>query len=185
MSELKERLDNIRNLIQEKDFLEGKGLSNEVNIRIFCYNPKDEMLVKHFVDQLMNDKTLPCHLKEFNLYDVFLSICEDKGILHSISSMEIKRGKDFLRNQLARIINNTAYVAKMKSQISEDTDVILLTGIGDVFPFIRVHDILNAIQPEFPDIPILVFYPGTYDGRDVRLFNLLKKNSYYRAFNVI
>ena len=36
MSDIKERLDTLRKLIQEPDFLEGKGLSNEVNIRIFC-----------------------------------------------------------------------------------------------------------------------------------------------------
>ena len=45
MSELKERLDNLRALMQEPEFLEGKGLSNEVNIRIFCYDPSDEMMV--------------------------------------------------------------------------------------------------------------------------------------------
>ena len=32
MDELKKRLDNLRTLIQEPEFLEGKGLSNEVNI---------------------------------------------------------------------------------------------------------------------------------------------------------
>ena len=31
MSEIKERLDKVRALIQEPEFLEGKGLSNEVN----------------------------------------------------------------------------------------------------------------------------------------------------------
>lgn len=36
MSNLKERLDLLREEIQKQDFLEGKGLSNEVNIRIFC-----------------------------------------------------------------------------------------------------------------------------------------------------
>lgn len=45
MSKLMERLDNLRTLIQTSEFLEGKGLSNEVNIRIFCYNPKMEMAV--------------------------------------------------------------------------------------------------------------------------------------------
>ena len=43
MSNLMQRLDNLRRLIQEQEFLEGKGLSNEVNIRIFCYDPKEEI----------------------------------------------------------------------------------------------------------------------------------------------
>ena len=61
----------------------------------------------------------------------------------------------------------------------------MITGVGEVFPFIRVHDLLNAMQPEFPDVPILVFYPGSFDGRSMQLFNRLGKDSYYRAFSII
>ena len=68
MSKLTERLDTLRTLIQEPEFLEGKGLSNEVNIRIFCYNPKDEMIIRHFTEKLMADQSLKCHLIEYNLY---------------------------------------------------------------------------------------------------------------------
>ena len=66
MGELKERLDNLRVLIQKSEFLEGKGLSNEVNIRIFCYAPADEMLVRHFVEQIVTDQSMNCHLIEYN-----------------------------------------------------------------------------------------------------------------------
>ena len=79
---------------------------------------------------------------------------------------------------MSRMANNTAFVNKMKYEPHEAGDVLVITGVGDAFP-------LNAMQPEFPDVPILVFYPGNYDGRDVQLFNRLKKNPYYRAFNVI
>ena len=62
MSDIKERLDKVRALIQESEFLEGKGLSNEVNIRIFCYEPENEMVVRHFVNQLETDQSLDCLL---------------------------------------------------------------------------------------------------------------------------
>ena len=52
MGDIQKRLDNVRQMIQIQDFLEGKGLSNEVNIRIFCYEPRDEMAVRHFIEQL-------------------------------------------------------------------------------------------------------------------------------------
>ena len=80
MSELMERLDNLRALIQTPEFLEGKGLSNEVNIRIFCYDQKMEIAVRHFVEKLVTDQSLSCHVIEYNLYRVFLSICDDKRI---------------------------------------------------------------------------------------------------------
>lgn len=37
MSDITERLDHLKKTIQEDDFLQGKGLSNEVNIRMFCW----------------------------------------------------------------------------------------------------------------------------------------------------
>lgn len=171
--------------MQESEFLESKGLSNEVNIRIFCYDPSDEMVIRHFMEQVKADQSMNCNVIEYNLYEVFLSICEDKRIVNAIPSMEEKKGTEFIRDQMSRMANNTAFVNKMEYESHEIGDVIVITGVGDVFPFIRVHDLLNAMQPEFPDVPILVFYPGNYDGRDVQLFNRLKKNSYYRAFSVI
>ena len=66
MGDIQKRLDNVRQMIQIQDFLEGKGLSNEVNIRIFCYEPRDEMAVRHFIEQLSTDLTLECQLRISN-----------------------------------------------------------------------------------------------------------------------
>ena len=52
MGNINEKLDKLRSLLQDSDFLTGKGLSNEVNIRMFCYDPEDEMTVRHFIKQL-------------------------------------------------------------------------------------------------------------------------------------
>lgn len=185
MSNLMERLDNLRTLIQKTEFLEGKGLSNEVNIRIFCYDPKDEMAVRHFTEKLMTDQTLDCHLIEYNLYKVFLSICDDKRITDRVAQQEEKKGAQFALDQLKRIATNTAFIRKMLYQPHESGDVILVTGVGEVFPFIRVHALLDAMQPHFTDVPVLVMYPGQFDGRNLRLFDKLTPNPYYRAFNVM
>lgn len=99
MGGLKERLDDLRTLVQEPEFLEEKGLSNEVNIRIFCYDPSDEMMVRHFIEQIMTDPSMSCHLIEFNLYKVFLSICEDKRIAKKIPAMEEKKEKSLLKTR--------------------------------------------------------------------------------------
>lgn len=185
MSELMERLDHLRDLIQTPEFLEGKGLSNEVNIRIFCYDPKEEMAVRYFTENLKCDQTLNCHLIEYNLYKVFLSICDDKRITDRVAAQEEKKGKQFVLDQMKRMANNTAFIGKMQYEPHERGDVILITGVGEAFPFIRVHALLEAMQPYFNDVPVLVMYPGTFDGRNVRLFDVLTPNPYYRAFNAI
>ena len=185
MNKLMERLDSLRTLIQTPEFLEGKGLSNEVNIRIFCYDSRMEMAVRHFTEKLVTDQTLSCHVLEYSLYRVFLSICDDKRIIDRIAQQEEKKGKQFLLDQMKRMANNMAFVNKMQYEPHRKGDVLLITGVGEAFPFIRVHALLDAMQPYFSDVPVLVMYPGTYDGHYIKLFDKLTPNPYYRAFNVI
>lgn len=185
MADIKERLDNLRIHIQEPEFLEGKGLSNEVNIRIFCYDAKDEMTVRQFIDQITTDQSIACHLIECNLYEIFLALCDDIDITEAIFEMEAADGKEFLLDQLHSAIGEGEFIEKIQYEPHNTGDVLMLTGVGDVFPFMRVHSLLEALQPHFSDIPILVIYPGTFDGSYVRLFDRLTQNPYYRAFNEI
>lgn len=185
MNDINERLDKVRELLKDPDFLESRGLSNEVNIRIFCYHPEDEMTIQHFVRQIMTDQTLPCHLLERNLYETFLKACAEKRILDKIPTMEEKKGKDQLQLQLEKGIPVQSYVNLICDDSLEKGDVLLLTGVGDVFPFMRIHKLLEALQPKVGNVPILVMYPGAFDGRHVKLFEKLPANPYYRAFNVI
>lgn len=185
MSNINERLDKVRTLIQEPDFLHSKGLSNEVNIRFFCYDIKDEMAVRNFVNQIKVNQSLKCNLIECNLFHTFLSICDDKRITKSIALMEERKGKKFLLEQMHSIVTEVTFVEKIKYEPHMPGDVLILTGVGEVFPFMRIHVLLSALQPHFSDIPILVFYPGVFDGYHVKLFNKLQPNDYYRAFNVI
>ena len=185
MSAVEERLDKVRTLIQDDDFLESKGLSNEVNIRIFCYDPEDEMAVRHFIEQIKTDQSLRCNLIERNLYEIFLAACDDLGIMDAIADMEENDGGIFLLEQLHAAVGDADFVERIDYQPHNPGDVLLLTGVGEVFPFMRIHVLLEALQPHFPDIPILVMYPGTFDGHHLKLFNRLKPNDYYRAFSVI
>ena len=186
LGRLNERLDKLRSLVQDRDFLEGKGLSNEVNIRIFCYDAVEEMKVRHFITQITTDQTIDCHLIECNLYKIFLDICEDIGITDAIPEMEESDGSEFLLEQLHSAIGEDEFISKINEIGAHSTgDVLLLTGVGDVFPFMRVHKMLEALQPHFSDIPILVMYPGEFDGNYLRLFDKLSPNPYYRAFNIV
>lgn len=185
MADIKERLDNLRIHIQEPEFLEGKGLSNEVNIRIFCYDAADEMLVRQFIAQITTDQSINCRLIECNLYKTFLSLCDDIEITDAIPEMEEADGKDFLLEQLHAAIGEREFIEKIQYSPHRKGDILMLTGVGDVFPFMRVHSLLEALQPHFSNIPILVMYPGNFDGSYVRLFDKLTPNPYYRAFNEI
>lgn len=185
MSDIMKKLDYLHGFIQKPEFLEGKGLSNEVNIWIFCYDPKDEMAVKHFIRQAASDPKLQCNLVECDLYNIFLSCCEEIDILDAIPDMEQDDGSVFLLEQLRMTVRESDFINKMMYSPQNSGDVLVLTGVGEVFPFMRVHTLLEALQPHFPNVPILVMYPGKFDNYHLRLFNKLKPNDYYRAFNVI
>ena len=44
-----ELLDQLQQDIQDEDFQAGRGTSNEENIHIYGYDPRDEMTVRCFV----------------------------------------------------------------------------------------------------------------------------------------
>ena len=127
MSNLKERLDLLREEIQKDDFLDGKGLSNEVNIRIFCYDPAEEMTVTHFLDQIKIDQSLNCRLIECNLYKTFLSICDDLDITDAIPEMEEADGGIFLLEQLHSAIGEGEFIDKIQYEPHKRGDVLMLT----------------------------------------------------------
>ena len=186
MKKIEESLDKLREKIQNEDFLNGRGQSNEVGIWFFCYDPEHEMAVRHFVSQLATDQALNCNLKIKDLYDIFLESCEDMDILDAIPDMEAEDGGEFLLDQLHSAIGAGQFIEKIKySGHERGRDVLMLTGVGKVFPFMRVHALLEALQPYFTDIPILVMYPGEFDCHQLKLFNRLKPHDYYRAFNVL
>ena len=99
--------------------------------------------------------------------------------------MEDRKGKEYLSEQLQKVATPEAFVEKMKYETHKKGDVLLITGIGKVYPFMRSHKILDNIQHIFPDIPVLMLYPGTFDGQDLGLFGKFLDGHYYRAFNLL
>ncbi len=187
MSNILERLDKLKVQMQDPDFQKGNGLSNEVNIHIFCYDPDDEMAVRYFTEQIVADQDVNCHVIEKNLYKLLLKLCEDRRLLDKIPRLEETKGSQFmLDNVRGRSASAKNFVDEICKEEFNEGDVLLITGVGEAYPFIRAHEILNTIQPkELNSIPIVVLYPGSFDGRDVYLFNKLPKQDYYRAFNAI
>lgn len=135
MSNLKERLDHLREEIQKDDFLDGKGLSNEVNIRIFCYDPAEEMTVTHFLDQIKIDQSLNCRLIECNLYKTFLSICDDLDITDAIPEMEEADGGIFLLEQLHSAIGEGEFIDKIQYEPHKRGDVLIYGDMLKLKPF--------------------------------------------------
>lgn len=185
MSNCAQNLQQIVDRLSEESFLSNKGLSNEVGIHVFCYDPQDELMVDQFFQRLKGDDEQPFRLIECDLYKIFLSICAEKRILSAIPSMEEKRGKEYLMKQLQKVATPEAFVEKMCYAPHRHGDILLISGVGKVYPFMRSHKILDNIQHIFADIPVLMLYPGTFNGQDLDLFGRFLDGHYYRAFNLL
>lgn len=185
MDDIMNSLSKVSARLSEESFLTNKGLSNEVGIHVFCYDPKDELTVRAYFESLKSKSDVPYRLVERDLYKIFLELCEDKHIMNSIPNMEERKGKEYLSEQLQKVATPEAFVEKMKYEPHEKGDVLLISGVGKVYPFMRSHKILDNIQHIFSDIPVLMLYPGTFNGQDLDLFGKFLDGHYYRAFNLL
>lgn len=181
-----QELDRIKDRISDPSFLQNEGLSNEVGIHVFCYDPQDELVVQDYIRRLKNETNTPYRIVECDLYEIFLSLLEDKRVLKSVEGLEDKRGKDYLLSQLQKIATPDAFLARMNyTPHVKGQDVLFMTGIGKIHPFMRSHKMLDSMQHIFEDIPVVMFYPGTFNGQSLNLFNEFLDGHYYRAFNLL
>ena len=185
MNHIIDQLHEVQKRFSDEVFLSNKGLSNEVGIHVFCYDPKEEMLVSSFFSDLIQGENQPFRLKECDLYRIFLQICEEKRILKSIPAMEKKKGSEYLLRQLQKAILPEEFVERMQYEPHEHGDILLITGVGKEYRFLRSHNILDNLQHIFADIPVVLLYPGTYNGQELSLFDEFQDGNYYRAFNMI
>lgn len=191
MKTIYERLDKILPLIMDKRFRENKGLGNEIGFYIFDYDPKDELIVRNhiaFLKQKVNIDGSGITIREFDLFDIIIAILSDKGYLEKVLAMEKEKGTATILTPLKKTLRLTQQNDLIVNHIKNNThpnDIVFLTGVGKAWPIIRSHSILNALHAVIEDVPLIMFYPGTYSGQDLHLFDEISDQNYYRAFKLI
>ena len=186
---LEEDFARLRAKLSDQQFLANKGIGNEVGFFVFPYDASREDEVRArtaALVRLSDEGRLPCRIVRRDLWDVFLQICERRRILGKIADLELRRGSRALLDRLQKIATPEAFVQAMDYEPHEPgRDVLLVTGVGKVYPIVRAHGILENAQHVFADVPVVLLYPGTYDGAQLHLFNSISDGNYYRAFNLL
>jgi hypothetical protein len=128
---------------------------------------------------------------EVNLYDLSIEILKERGIWEQIIEMEESVSKDELKELLQGVLDpETHLVPAIATKLNlNDFDVLFLSGVGEVFPYIRSHNVLNNLQSTAKEKPTVMFFPGAYthsleSGASLDLFGKLHDDKYYRAFNI-
>ena len=193
-ADLTRQEEHLFSVLSGKRFLQMEGLSNEVPFFISPYDPEDALEVDQAKKRIKN-KLATEHgiiVREVNLYDLSVEIVKERGVWERVLELEPDQDKADFRESLQGMLDPQIHIAPAIRSTIEDGefDILFLTGIGEVFPYIRSHNVLNNLQSVVTGKPMLMFFPGRYDqsdtlGSSLVLFGRLKDDQYYRAKNIL
>ena len=185
------RLDIAEKMIREPSFRQNKGLGNEVGYYVFDYPAKDELIVREWLgyrQRKINPSVDGFGLAVFDLYNITIDMLEQEGFLDQCIAFEKKYGMDRIVKAVGHMLKLSDDAGRMVEYIKDQTPdnvVVFLTGIGKCYPFLRAHKVLNNLHQILDHVPVVMFYPGVYDGQELVLFGSIKDDNYYRAFRLV
>jgi hypothetical protein len=190
---IRNRYNHLLNSISSERFLKMQGLGNEVPFFICPFNPEEfedmNRLYTQIVKTLGNEKGV--QVLKINLYNITVEILKERKIWERVLKTEQSMSKHELKELLQGVLDPEKHLIPAIKKKMEDMefDVMFITGVGEVFPYIRSHTVLNNLQSTAKDQPTVMFFPGEYkhsleDGASLDLFGRLHDDKYYRAFNI-
>ena len=181
-------------VLSGRRFLQMEGLSNEVPFFIYPYEAEQSLEVAQVKKRIKNRLATEhgINVREVNLYDLSVEILKERGVWERVLESEPDQEKDEFQELLQGMLDPQLHIAPaIRSKIEDsEFDIFFLTGIGEVFPYIRSHNVLNNLQSVVTGKPMLMFFPGRYEqsetlGSSLVLFGRLKDDQYYRAKNIL
>ena len=204
---LANRFDHLVRVIGSERFLLMRGLNNDLPFYICEYRAGEATEMQRLQRQLINtlqNLNVPVlsgrgvKVLDINLYDLCIELLKAREgsaagsrLWDEILAVEADTEKDGLLELLQNVLSIKEYLIPAIAERLRQTefDVLFLSGIGEIFPYIRSHNVLNNLQSTAKTKPTVLFFPGEYrhsleQGASLELFGLLHDDKYYRAFNI-
>ena len=204
---LANRFDHLVRVIGSERFLLMRGLNNDLPFYICEYRAGEATEMQRLQRQLINtlqNLSVPdlsgrgVKVLDINLYDLCIELLKAREgsaagsrLWDEILAVEADTEKDGLLELLQNVLSIKEYLIPAIAERLQQTefDVLFLSGIGEIFPYIRSHNVLNNLQRTAKTKPTVLFFPGEYrhsveQGASLELFGLLHDDKYYRAFNI-
>lgn len=184
---------HLLSVISSDRFLKMQGLGNEIPFFICSFDPvKTHDIYKEVIGPLINKlKHNGVRVLRIDLYDLSVELLKNRGIWDRTLESEADISKSELKDLLQSVLDvETRLVPAISTKMKEvDFDVLFITGVGEVFPYIRSHTVLNNLQSTAKEKPTIMFFPGEYrqsaeKGSSLNLFGKLLDDNYYRAFDI-
>ncbi len=189
MASFKARLNKIIDRITSEDFLENKGLGNEIGFYIFDYPPEKELEIREhieFILEYIKKKKPILPVKHINLFKLIVEYLKNRKLLDRALQIQNKKGDyELLKALKAPLGADKVAKAFIEEADPENHDLVIISGVGNAWPLLRSHNLLNNLHSPMGGTPLVMFYPGVYTGQDLTLFGRLNGKNYYRAFQLV
>lgn len=189
---MQDRFQHLYSVVSGQRFLNKQGLGNEVPFFICPFKAEEavemERLQKQLVNKLEQDGL---NILNVNLYDLSIKILDLEGDFKWLVKTETALPKDKIKEELQSLLDVEKVIIPEFARLIDETahDALFITGVGEVFPYMRSHNVLNNLQSTAKAHPTVMFFPGSYThsleaGASLDLFGRLHDDKYYRAFNI-
>ncbi len=191
MKSIEERLDILEEKMRAVSFRKNTGLGNEVGYYVFDYEPQQELVVRNRIKNLAESNTVlkfGYRLIIYDLYELILQLLAEEEILDDLYDLEEEEGTDYVFAAIADALcfdSEDSLIVRYIMEHTAEESVVFLTGVGKCFPILRSHKILNNLHQVMDHCPVVLFYPGRYNGNSLNIFHELKEDNYYRAFPIV
>lgn len=188
--QFEERLNHILPRLTSPDVLSNQGAGGEIGFWIFDYPPEQEMAMRAWLNDVIEPglrKQVPAiRFQTVDLFQLVVDLLEERKLFDKACEMQANKGDAAVLASLRSVLKEDRLAARMTEQLNvPDLDLLIIKGVGAVYPLLRTHTLLSALHPHMRHTPLLMLYPGTYNGQSLSLFNTLSDDNYYRAFRLV
>jgi hypothetical protein len=185
-----ERLNQVLPRLLSPDVLSNQGAGGEIGFWIFDYPPEHELTVRTWLQTVIEPglrKQVPAiRYQTINLFQFIIELLQERKLLDKALDMQANKGDAALLASLRSVLKEDRLAERMTRQLDvANLDLLIVNGVGAAYPMLRTHTLLSALHPHMRSTPLLMFYPGRYDGQSLSLFGTLSENNYYRAFQLV
>jgi len=189
-TKFEERLNQVLPRLASPDVLSNRGAGGEIGFWVFDYPPEQEMQMRAWITDVIEPE-LPkrkpgIRFKVIDLFEFVIALLEERNLLDKAFAKQMNEGDEAVLKSLRPVLKEDKLAARLVEVAGlQNLDLLLIKGVGAVYPMLRTHTLLSALHPHMRDKPLVMFYPGRYDGQSLRLFNKLTDDNYYRAFSLV
>ena len=185
-----ERLNQILPRLVSPDVLSNQGAGGEIGFWIFDYPPAEEMAMRAWLADVIEPglrKQVPAvRFQTVDLFQLVVDLLDERKLFDKACEMQANKGDAAVLASLRSVLKEDRLAARMTEKLDvTQLDLLIVKGVGAVYPLLRTHTLLSALHPHMRNTPLLMLYPGTYNGQSLSLFNTLSDDNYYRAFRLV